>query len=32
MERQGTWYDGVSYFDVDSNGLIYQHIADKVSH
>jgi len=30
MERQGTWHDGVSYFDVDSNGLIYRHIADKM--
>lgn len=31
MERQGTWHDGVSYFDIDSNGLIYRHIADKVN-
>lgn len=30
IERQGTWIDGVSYFDVGSDGLIHRHIADKV--
>jgi len=30
MKQQETWYDGVSYFDVGSDGKIYRHIADKV--
>jgi len=30
MEKQGTWYDGVSYYDVDGNGKIYRHVADKM--
>jgi hypothetical protein len=30
MKQQEIWYDGVSYFDVGSDGLIFRHIADKV--
>ena len=24
------WYDGISYFDIGSDGLIWRHIADKI--
>ncbi len=30
MKQQEVWYDGISYFDVGGDGLIYRHIADKV--
>lgn len=30
MNHQETWYDGISYFSVNSEAKIVQHVADKV--
>jgi hypothetical protein len=31
LQKQiASWYDGISYFDIGSDGLVWRHIADKV--
>jgi len=30
MDQAETWFDGVSYYDIGSDGLVYRHIIDKV--
>jgi len=30
MTTKEQWYDGISYFDVGADGLIFRHTADKV--
>lgn len=30
MTSQEQWFDGISYFDVGADGLVFRHIVDKV--